>query len=93
MLYPEMLGIKYHLPRPDGPQPGLMAVCASSLTGASYVVHSQNGEDQHIPRDAVSYLRRFTPIAIPGNSIYVYELSLADVNEVRREMGRLEFVE
>jgi hypothetical protein len=102
-MYPEVLGIDYQLPlfgpeafgdsiskldpQAIGPAPGLQAVGANYLLGISFPAPNAHGGQSHVPENAFRYYRRFKPVAIPGNSMYVYDLQLAEVNEVRRELG------
>jgi hypothetical protein len=86
-MYPEVLGIDYELPSAEGPAPGLQAVSANYLLGCPSSPPSGHWSRAHVPRAAFVYYRRFRPIAVPGNSIYVYDLGLEEVNIVRREMG------
>ena len=50
-----------------------------------------NGRDlqgiAHVPQGAYAYYARFQPIAKPGYSIWVFDLSVEDVNRVRAEWG------
>ncbi len=84
---PEMLGIDYDLPSLDGPVAGVQAISTSFLAGLSATVH--RGEHSiNVPAHALTFYRRLTPIAVPGNSFYVYDLSPAEANRVRAELGR-----
>jgi hypothetical protein len=99
-MYPEVLGIDYELP-PYGPQampawddagevgpvPGLQAVGANYLVGVPFPAPNAEGRQTAIPLGAYTYYQRFEPVATPGWSIYVYDLSVEEVNRVRREMG------
>jgi 4-amino-4-deoxy-L-arabinose transferase-like glycosyltransferase len=75
-------------PRAVGPVPGLHAVSANLVIGLPFVVP----DERHLyylqcPLNAYRYFQHFTPIARVGHSIYVYDLSLDDVNAVRRRLG------
>jgi 4-amino-4-deoxy-L-arabinose transferase-like glycosyltransferase len=70
---PAVIGIQYDPPPLDGPVPGLHAVSVNYLLG--------------MPANALTYYRRFQPVATPGNSIYVYDLTPEQVQEARAEMG------
>ena len=49
------------------------------------------GRQTGVPLNAYTYYQRFQPVATPGWSIYVYDLSVEEVNRVRREMGIAEW--
>jgi len=74
-------------PSQIGPVPGLQAVSANFLLGQPWSAPNAYGGVTQIPENALTYYQRFQPVAIPGNSIYVYDLSVPQVNRVRREMG------
>jgi hypothetical protein len=83
---PRLLGIDYTLP-PATPAPGLYAIGANFLSGLAW-------QDRNVPQGLgfigpgeLTYFREFEPVATPGYSIYVYDLSLRDANRVRRKMG------
>ncbi|MGO8745482.1 MAG: ArnT family glycosyltransferase [Thermoguttaceae bacterium] len=87
IMYPEVLGIDYELPPLDGPAPGLQAVSANYLLGIPFPAPNAGGGQSNVPLNALVYYRQFDPIAVPGYSIYVYDLSVDEVNRVRGEMG------
>ena len=72
-----------------GPVPGLQAVSVNYVLGISFP--APNGRDlqgiAHVPQGAYAYYARFQPIAKPGYSIWVFDLSVEDVNRVRAEWG------
>lgn len=71
-----------------GPIPGLQAVSVSYLQGLSFPTPNKNVRDVvPIPAGAYRYYEHFEPIAKPAFSIWVFDLSLEDVNRVRVEMG------
>jgi hypothetical protein len=86
-MFPEVLGVDYELPPLDGPSPGLQAVSANYLLGIPFPAPNGEGRQSPLGLDALVYYRGFEPIAVPGNSIFVYDLTLDEVNRVRRELG------
>lgn len=71
-----------------GPIPGLQAVSVSYIQGLSFPTPDKNVRDVvPIPAGAYRYYRHFEPIAKPAYSIWVFDLSLDEVNRVRVEMG------
>jgi hypothetical protein len=102
-MYPEVLGIDYELPPfgPEaltahadpsdvGPTPGLHAISANFLVGVPFPAPNAEGRQTGVPLRAYTYYNRFEPIATPGWSIYVYDLTLEEANHARREMGLAE---
>jgi 4-amino-4-deoxy-L-arabinose transferase-like glycosyltransferase len=100
---PELVGIRFELPpfgveaedsaaseldREFGPVPGLHAVSANYRLGC-IPVDAPNGSGglRRIPFNAFTYFRHFKPVAIVAHSIYIYELGVDEVNQVRRGMG------
>lgn len=82
---PEVLDIDYELPPLKVPAPGLQAVSANYLMQIPFVSPDSKRGLTHLSVRGLTYYRRFEPIAMPGWSIYVYDLSVEDVNQVRRE--------
>jgi len=71
-----------------GPVPGLQAVSVSYVQGISFPTPNENLRDVIlIPSGVYRYYSRFRPIAKPAYSIWVFDLSIDDVNRVRKEMG------
>lgn len=71
-----------------GPIPGLQAVSVSYIQGISFPTPDENVRDViPIPAGAYCYYARFRPIAKPAFSIWVFDLSVDEVNRVRVEMG------
>ncbi len=102
-MSPDVLGIRYQLP-PFGvsvnsranpndayPLPGLQAVSATYLAGVPFDAPAGNGTGVRLPVGAYRYYRRFKPIAVVANSIYIYDISSADVDRARRDLGHGEF--
>lgn len=98
---PQILGIEYSLP-PEGPGdhlyvddvatglvPGWYAVSVSTLRGLDFRLPSGDGQRRHVGEDAMTYFQQFAPVARAGYSIYIYHLTLSDVNRVREQMGLL----
>lgn len=96
LMPPELLGIPYELPafgpeagvdESTGPFPGLHAVSANFLIGFPFTAPDGTPSGRRIPRDAYRYFRRFRPVAIPGHSIFVYDITPAEADRVRAELG------
>jgi hypothetical protein len=64
-----------------------LAANAIRVLGVPFPAPNGEGMESHIPFEALIFYRRFGPIAVPGNSIFVYDLTLEEVNRVRRESG------
>jgi 4-amino-4-deoxy-L-arabinose transferase-like glycosyltransferase len=102
-MYPEVLGIPYELPplgpeayAPErakassnaiGPVPGLQAVSANYLLGIPFPAPNSLGSQSWIPLNSYRYYRKFRPMAIVAHSIFVFDLSPAEVDRARRELG------
>jgi hypothetical protein len=86
-MFPEVVGLEYELPPLGLPVPGLQAVGANYLLGIPFPAPNGAGVQEPVSPNALTYYRYFDPIAVPGNSIYVYDLSVEDVRRVRRELG------
>ena len=97
---PHLVGIEFELPAYGptgtaerdpakllqlGPLPGYYAVSVNYLRGSNFPVHNGQGDYQRPPLHAYEYFRRFKPIARAGYSIYIYHLTLSEVNAVRSE--------
>lgn len=71
-----------------GPIPGLQAVSVSYIQGISFPTPDENVRDViRVPAGAYRYYGHFRPIAKPAFSIWVFDLSVDEVNRVRLEMG------
>jgi hypothetical protein len=84
--YPERV-IERKQPEAVGPVPGLHAVSANFLIGLRFSAPNGTGGQRIIPFRSYTYYREFTPVATPGYSIYVYDITLADANRVRKKLG------
>jgi hypothetical protein len=69
-----------------GPIPGLHAISANFLIGIPFPTWDQNSERIHVPLHSYRYFNEFEPIARPGYSIYVYEITLEEANRVRAKL-------
>jgi len=83
---PELLGLQADAPpagrqttprAPHGPQPGWFLVSVNNL---------------HLRTHDYDYFSRFQPVATVGYSIYIYHVTPAEANRVRRELGLDEWV-
>jgi 4-amino-4-deoxy-L-arabinose transferase-like glycosyltransferase len=70
-----------------GPQPGRFAVGVRYLQGSGGRVPDGRGGFFPVPQGGYTYFKHFRPIAIVGNSFYIYDLTLEDVNRVRIDLG------
>ncbi len=99
-MYPEVLGIRYKLPLfgpkghrqgedpvQIGPYPGLQAVSANYLLGIPFPAPDASGKQANVPEDAYTYYRRFKPVAIVAHSIFVYDITREQADEVRGSLG------
>jgi hypothetical protein len=99
---PRIVGIHFHLPPPGpnglflndreyqakfGPHPGYYAVSVNHLRGTEFVVPDGHGELHHTWRGDYEYFRLFRPIARAGYSIYIYHITPAEAEAVRRRIG------
>ncbi|NQT12611.1 MAG: glycosyltransferase family 39 protein [Planctomycetes bacterium] len=73
----------------DGPQPGWFAMDVNHLHGSRRPLADGRGGWKSITSTerGFSYFERFEPVAMAGYSIYIYHITLDDVNRVRRELG------
>jgi hypothetical protein len=93
---PRLAGIDYHIapsgPAPGsavnpktaqllGPQPGWYAVNVNLLHGDAWP-----GRDEYPELGFYGYFLEFQPVARAGYSIYIYHLSIEDVDRVRRRL-------
>jgi hypothetical protein len=75
---PHLYGIDYTLP-PASPVPGRCAVSANFLAGYPYAVTYGAAGLLPVPPGAWSWFDRFRPVERIGRSIYVFEITAADV--------------
>jgi hypothetical protein len=61
-----------------GPRPGWHAVSVNDIYG--YRHYGQ-------PREQYTYFQKLEPVAMAGYSIYIYHVSVAEANRVRRDLG------
>ena len=81
-------GIVSEPPDQLGPQPGYFALSVNFLRGAQFSAPDGQGGWRGIGRhDALTYFRRFRPIARAGYSMYIYHIMPEQANRVRRELG------
>ncbi len=73
---PRVAGIKYSLP-PNSPEPGLHAISVNYLHGTSVPLHDGQGKMSY--GDDYSYFLQFKPVAMAGYGIYIYDLSVCDI--------------
>jgi hypothetical protein len=78
------------IPELLGPKPGWYAIDVCFLLGGDPLsaADGKGGWDEPSKRQGydLSYFQNFTPVARAGYSIYIYYVTLEDVNRVRREM-------
>ena len=83
---PALYGIEYSLP-PTEPTPGRCAVSANFLAGYPYAITYAGGRITGVRRGAWSWFDRLTPVARVGRSIYVFDVTAADVERLRSGSG------
>ena len=94
------LGVEYSVPpeyypgetggRPvgPGPRPGYYAISVNYLRGTTFNAPDGTGGWHYVAdRSAFSYFRRLQPIARAGYSIYIYHITPAEAETLRRELG------
>jgi hypothetical protein len=81
---PEVYGIRYRL-APLEPQAGWYAISTNLLMGVSYAIPDGRRGREYVPPHAFSYLRQFEPIVRPGYGLFVYHLSVEDVEQIQRQ--------
>jgi hypothetical protein len=95
---PRLVGIQFRLPPPGppgrdvsagslGPRPGFYAVSANFIHGLVYSAADGTGGQRAIPFHAYEYFSFFKPMAKAGYSIFIYHISLAEADRVRRRIG------
>jgi hypothetical protein len=99
---PQVAGIEFSLPptsranpagRPVapadyGPRPGWHAVSVSLLRGFPWrVVPDGQGGSQTVSGNDYAYFLELEPAGMAGYSIYIYDVSLAQANRLRRQLG------
>lgn len=76
-----------------GPVPGWHAVSVHLLCGSPARTWNGNGQTVNSSLYDYSYYQKFVPVATVGYSIYIYRISLAEANDVRRRMGLAELAD
>jgi hypothetical protein len=95
---PSVVGLDCELPplgpgavqgdwEPVGPQPGWYAVSVNLVQGFPFGVEDGRSHTHWVPFGGYSYFQHFCPVAKAGYSIWIYHISLAEANRLRREMG------
>jgi 4-amino-4-deoxy-L-arabinose transferase-like glycosyltransferase len=99
---PRIIGIEFHLPPPCynglfsddmaytkqfGPHPGWYAISVNYLRGLGFEAPDGHGGWRRIPLRSYEYFRHFRPVAQAGYSIYIYQISMEQANEVRKQLG------
>lgn len=70
---PEVYGISYSLPSPHAVLHGYLAVSVSILQGKGRWISTMDGRWVFLPENALTWVKRFSPIARAGYSIYLYK--------------------
>jgi len=83
---PALYGIDYSLP-PSEPTPGRCAISANFLAGYPYAITYGGGRITGVRRGAWSWFDRLEPVARVGRSIYVFDVTPADVERLRAGGG------
>jgi 4-amino-4-deoxy-L-arabinose transferase-like glycosyltransferase len=100
---PRSLGIEFELPPPGppdsppsdrsqlwqcGPQPGWFAISVNYVQGLSFVARRDSTGSMLVPRmQELAYFQNFAPVARVGYSLRIYNISLAEANRVRHQLG------
>ncbi|MGL4553634.1 MAG: hypothetical protein ACRC33_20930, partial [Gemmataceae bacterium] len=69
------------------PIPGKYAVSARVMQGDAHASTDGDADSAATDKHAFAFFLRFEPIAVVGDSIYLFDVSLDDANRVRAEMG------
>lgn len=86
----DTMGLPKDIPPRGQPQPGLYAISVNFLQGRPHAVRNEQGKTESIDMDAFGYFRFFEPKAIVGTSIYIFDLTPADIarfQSARRAAG------
>lgn len=75
---PHLYGIEYSYP-PTGPMPVRCAISANFLAGYPYAITYAGDKVLGVKRNAWSWFDRYRPVARIGRSIYVFDVTAADV--------------
>lgn len=75
---PKVYGIDYTL-APASPAPGLCAVSANFLAGYPYAITYAGPRILGVPKGRWSWFDRLEPVARVGSSLYVFDVTAADV--------------
>lgn len=86
VIDPRVVGIEYELP-PADPRPGLYAVSVHFVQGGSFIVPDGQGRRSLVPLRRYAYFQLFRPVAKAGYTLWIFELTGSEVNDVRRRMG------
>lgn len=99
---PQIVGIEFSLPPAGpsttqdqqtandlavGPLPGWYAISVSTLRGLQFSLYAGDGTRKHIGEPGFTYFQEFEPVGRAGYSIYIYHLTVEDVNPVRKRLG------
>lgn len=97
---PALVGIEFTLPpalasrwpgsrdsTDVGPRPGWHAVSVNFLRGYEIPAFDGAGRQVGIGGDDFTYFQRLRPVAIAGRSIYIYHVTTADADRLRRQFG------
>lgn len=76
-----------------GPHPGRFVVSVRLIQGDTRIGIDPEGTAYTLTRHSYTYFQRFKPVAVVGDSIYVFDVSPAEANRVRAEMGLAELPE
>mgnify|MGYP001077529950 FL=1 len=70
---PEIYGISYDLPPLKEPIHGYLAVSVSILQGKGQWFSTLKGQWIFLPENALTWVKKYTPIGRAGYSIYIYK--------------------
>jgi hypothetical protein len=90
---PGVYGIKFSLPgtfteSPLGyPRPGLHIISVNYCAGSSYSPLDPHGRPQALPEQAYRFYQQLAPVATIANCLHVYEVSAAQIEQLRVPAG------
>lgn len=95
---PSDVGIDFRLPpmhpplpgqpvNSSGPRPGYFAVSVNFLRGYRFAVFDSEGKRHWLSEPCLTYFQSLEPVDRAGYSIYIYHVSEADAEHLRRELG------
>jgi hypothetical protein len=102
VIDPRVIGLRFTLPPSGpiaarlalgpratevGPRPGYYAVDVNFVHGSRMIAANGRGQFHRVSFGEYAYFQHFRPIAKAGYSIFIYHITLAEANAVRRQLG------